>query len=168
MMGDIDEKISADFVKFMDFVEEINKFAPITIKIMSDGGDWHNALAIYDRLVATPCPTTVIGMGLVGSSATAVFQAGEKRLIYPNCVFLIHDGQEVFNGEVKAFETHALQAKKDRERLYKIYASRTGRPIDFWEGACSSDAFFDSQEILDVGLADGILGANGDIRRDEK
>src|ERR1017187_10606134 len=68
IFNEINEDTVANYLKGLALMENINKYAPIKLKIMSGGGDWYWAIALYDRLEAMQCSITTEGMGLVGSA----------------------------------------------------------------------------------------------------
>lgn len=158
IFGEINEIIVLQVQKAFDILESINKYAEITIKIMSEGGNWFDGLAIYDRIKSSPCPTRTLGTGMVASTATIIFQAGKLREITENCMFLLHDGTEGFEGEAKSFESHAEASKKSRQLMYEIYSKVSGKPTSFWQTVCLKDSILWKKEILTYGLADKILG----------
>jgi len=158
IFGDINEELALQVNKALDILESINKHTEIIVKVMSDGGDWFQGLAIYDRLKSSPCPIRMIGTGMVASAATVIYQAGKLREITENCVFLLHDGSEYFEGEAKSFEAHAEASKKSRQLMYKIYSEASGKPTSFWQTLCLKDSLIWSKDIILYGLADKILG----------
>ena len=158
IFGEINEAMSLRVEKAFDILENINKYSEITVRVMSEGGNWFDGLAIYDRIKASPCPVRTVGTGLVASTATVIFQAGKLREITENCMFLIHDGLEGFEGEAKSFEAHAEASKKSRQLLYGIYSEASGKPTSFWQTLCLKDTLLWKKEILSYGLADKVLG----------
>lgn len=130
--------------------------APIQFNVMSDGGDFHAALGIYDIIKNAPCETIGVGTGLIASSATVIFQAFSKRIVTEHCTFMVHDGEYSYTGQPKSFESWGLLSKVDREKTYQIYAERSGKDATFWEKACAVDTFYRGQEVVDVGLADAV------------
>jgi ATP-dependent protease ClpP protease subunit len=95
---------------------------------------------------------------MVASTATVIFQAGKLREITENCLFLIHDGLEGFEGEAKSFESHAEASKKSRQLMYEIYSDASGKPTSFWQTLCLKDTLLWQKDILSYGLADKVLG----------
>jgi ATP-dependent protease ClpP protease subunit len=154
IFGEINEEMAKNVIKAMEIMENISSYAPIKIKIMSPGGNWYEGLAIYEKIKNSKCPTHAIGMGLVGSTATAIFQAAEIREIGQLAFFVIHDGTEEFSGECKSFENWAEFSKKNRHKLYSIYAEKSKKPVYFWEEMCRHDTILDSNKVLELGLAD--------------
>lgn len=158
IFGEINEALSLQIQKAFDILESINKYSEIVVKVMSNGGNWFDGLAIYDRIKSSPCPVRMIGTGMVASTATVIFQAGKLREITENCVFLLHDGTEGFEGEAKSFEAHAEASKKSRQMLYDIYSKASGKPPSFWQTLCIKDSILWQKEIISYGLADKVMG----------
>jgi ATP-dependent Clp protease protease subunit len=154
---DIDEAMAARFIKAFDELESINSTAKITVQIMSQGGNYTDALAMYERVLASPCHVTMIATGTVASAATVIFQAGDERLITPLATFMIHDGMEGYEGDPKSFEEWARISKKHRQLMYSIYSNRSGKAQSYWEDKCKSDTVFSAEETIQEGLADKIL-----------
>ena len=158
IFGEINNEMSDKVNKAFDILESINQYAEITVKIMSDGGDWCAGLAIYDRIKNSSCVIRMIGTGMVASTATVIFQAGTIREITENCIFLLHDGMEGYEGEAKSFESHAEMSKKSRQLMYDIYEKASGQPSSFWQTLCLKDSLLWQKEIISYGLADKVLG----------
>lgn len=138
------------------FVLESISSEPITIIMNNVGGDWFHGMAIYDAIVHCKCHITVIVYGQAMSMATIILQAADDRVMMPNSELMIHDGNEAYEGTPKAFEAWAEQSKKNRMKMYEIYALKSNRPVSFWEKKCSNDYFITSEESIEIGLADRI------------
>jgi ATP-dependent Clp protease protease subunit len=156
IFGELTTETSSLFLKAMDELERIDPSAPIEVTVSSEGGSWADALAIYDRISQSKCHIKVVGTGLVGSAATAVFQAADERALTVNCQFLIHDGSEAFEGTPRSFRSWAKASEANRRLLYEIYAFRSGRAIQYWEARCSHDTWLSAEETVADGLADYI------------
>lgn len=157
LYGEIDRDSTLKFEKNMDILEGVNPYLNIDIMVMSEGGNWFDALSIFDRIKRSKCFVRIIGTGLVASSATVIFQAASERIITPNCIFLVHDGTESYDGDAKSFESWGELSKKSRQKMYEIYSKASGKSIDFWKTECTKDTLYFGQEIIDAGLADKVL-----------
>lgn len=156
LFGEINEELANNVFKAVEIMENINSFAPIQVIVMSEGGNWTDGLGIYDRLKLSPCPIHMLGRGMVASTATAIFQAGDIREISSHCVFVLHDGTEGFEGEAKSFESWAEFSKKSRQNLYQIYAEKSKKPVSFWQTLCLKDSILTASQVVDYGLADRV------------
>lgn len=156
LYGSITGELANRALNAIDFLEN-DSDTPINLFINSEGGEWIEGLAIYDRLMRCECKVVALGTGQVSSTASAILQAADERLLTANCRMLIHDGSESFSGSVTEFEEHARKAKDDRIKLYSIYALRSGADVGFWEQACAADRILWADEAVDLGLADKII-----------
>ena len=131
---------------------------PITVLLNSPGGDDSSSWAIYDLLVNSPCPIIVKVMGNCMSNGTLILQAGQKRLSYPNAVFMIHAGEEGIGMQ------HPISAdrwsdfnRKVRRKYYEVLAKKCGQDVKYWRRKCTFDFLMTAEEALKEGLIDEII-----------
>src|SRR5690606_41800496 len=60
-------------------------------------------------------------------------------------------------GEAADLEIEAREMLRVRERIYEIYAERTGQAKERIEADCDRNKWLDDQEMLEYGLVDKIL-----------
>ena len=91
--GFFEDGVSAKWVR-----EQVKSFGSelkqLSIKINSGGGDVIEGFAIYDYLNTIKKSGVTVnteGIGIVGSIATVIFQAGDERMLHPNTEFFIHN-----------------------------------------------------------------------------
>ena len=70
---------------------------------------------------------------------------------------MIHQPLGGAQGQATEIEITAKQILKIRERLNKILADNTGKPIDIIAKDTERDNFMSADEALDYGLVDKIL-----------
>ena len=75
----------------------------------------------------------------------------------PNSEIMIHQPSGGAQGQATEIEITAKQILKIRERLNKILADNTGKPIDVIAKDTERDNFMSADEALDYGLVDKIL-----------
>lgn len=75
----------------------------------------------------------------------------------PNSEIMIHQPSGGAQGQATEIEITAKQILKIRERLNKILADNTGKPIDIIAKDTERDNFMSADEALDYGLVDKIL-----------
>ena len=80
-----------------------------------------------------------------------------KRFALPNSEIMIHQPSGGAQGQATEIEITAKQILKIRERLNKILADNTGKPIDIIAKDTERDNFMSADEALDYGLVDKIL-----------
>jgi ATP-dependent Clp protease, protease subunit len=154
----IDEELFRKTIIALNFLEKIDGEKPIKFYLSSDGGNWNSALALYDRIRACPCPTTIEAYGEVSSAAPVVLQAADKRLIAPNSTIVIHDTMVSTEKEARNLEALArYSGQVDRKRMYEILAQRSKYPTSYWKEICAKETFFTAKKALAYGLVDRLI-----------
>lgn len=156
-LGDIDPRSSSGFIKAMHLLQSDSDL-PIHIILNSNGGHWTDALAIYDCIVSADTMVTVEVYGKCMSAAVPIVQACDERGVHPNATVMIHNGSQDSSGDVLSFEAWGKWAKRERERMYDILASKSGRPSSFWRRKCQGGDFIcGADQAVELGLFDGVI-----------
>lgn len=135
----------------------------ITVNINSGGGDVIEGFAIYDYLQSLKKSghyITTVGQGIVGSIATVIFQAGDKRELHPNTEFFIHNPYVTPFGEpMDASKAGALadMLKKTEEKILDFYVKHTNKSEDDIRVKMNAQTSFSADEAVEWGFADGVL-----------
>ena len=131
----------------------------ISLYINSPGGSVTAGFAIYDAMQYIKCDVSTICMGMAASMGAFLLSSGAKgkRFALPNSEIMIHQPSGGAQGQATEIEITAKQILKIRERLNKILADNTGKPIDIIAKDTERDNFMSADEALDYGLVDKIL-----------
>ena len=131
----------------------------ISLYINSPGGSVTAEFAIYDTMQYIKCDVSTICMGMAASMGAFLLSSGAKgkRFALPNSEIMIHQPSGGAQGQATEIEITAKQILKIRERLNKILADNTGKPIDIIAKDTERDNFMSADEALDYGLVDKIL-----------
>ena len=131
----------------------------ISLYINSPGGSVTAGFAIYDTMQYIKCDVSTICMGMAASMGAFLLSSGAKgkRFALPNSEIMIHQPSGGAQGQATEIEITAKQILKIRERLNKILADNTGKPIDIIAKDTERDNFMSADEGLDYGLVDKIL-----------
>ena len=131
----------------------------ISLYINSPGGSVTAGFAIYDTMQYIKCDVSTICMGMAASMGAFLLSSGAKgkRFALPNSEIMIHQPSGAAQGQATEIEITAKQILKIRERLNKILADNTGKPIDIIAKDTERDNFMSADEALDYGLVDKIL-----------
>ena len=131
----------------------------ISLYINSSGGSVTAGFAIYDTMQYIKCDVSTICMGMAASMGAFLLSSGAKgkRFALPNSEIMIHQPSGGAQGQATEIEITAKQILKIRERLNKILADNTGKPIDIIAKDTERDNFMSADEALDYGLVDKIL-----------
>ena len=146
----------------MLFLESEDPDKEIYFYINSSGGSVTDGLAIVDTMNYIKCPVSTFCLGLAASFGAVLLANGEKgkRFAMPNAEILIHQpliGGHGISGQTTDIKIHADQMIKTRERLTKILADRTGKPIEQVMKDTERDNYMTAEEALEYGLIDEIL-----------
>ena len=131
----------------------------ISLYINSPGSSVTAGFAIYDTMQYIKCDVSTICMGMAASMGAFLLSSGAKgkRFALPNSEIMIHQPSGGAQGQATEIEITAKQILKIRERLNKILADNTGKPIDIIAKDTERDNFMSADEALDYGLVDKIL-----------
>lgn len=131
----------------------------ISLYINSPGGSVTAGFAIYDTMQYIKCDVSTICMGMAASMGAFLLSSGAKgkRFALPNSEIMIHQPSGGAQGQATEIEITAKQILKIRERLNKILADNTGKPIGIIAKDTERDNFMSADEALDYGLVDKIL-----------
>lgn len=125
--------------------------------LSTEGGDYYPAMALYDALRATSCPTTIKVLGHCMSCGMLLLQGADTRLLGESSLLMLHDGVDGFQGAARDFEIWGKQCARSRDIMYGIYASRSSKSASWFRDHLRSDHLLTPPEAIALGLADGII-----------
>ncbi len=133
----------------------------ITVKIMSEGGDIVEGLAIYDAIKHCRNHVRGLGVGNVESIATVIFQACDERVLAAHSYFTLHEGSASVEGKFKDKREwdkfyEALETKTNEIYLEKIKQKKPRYSMPKLTEFMDRDRILLPNEIIDMGLADRI------------
>lgn len=100
------------------------KVDSLVVEISSLGGSFSHALAMHDFLAQFPGKVTTRVVGMTGSAATILAQAGKVREISANALYLIHRASSYAYGNAMALRETIAALEVMDERMAEIYAKR--------------------------------------------
>ena len=141
------------------FLESQDAEKDISFYINSPGGSVSAGLAIYDTMQYIKCDVSTICMGLAASMGAFLLSSGAKgkRFALPNSEIMIHQPSGGAQGQATEIEIVAKHILRTKEKLNKILAANTGKPIEQIAIDTERDNFMSAEEALDYGLVDKIL-----------
>ncbi len=141
------------------FLESQDAEKDISFYINSPGGSVSAGLAIYDTMQYIKCDVSTICMGLAASMGAFLLSSGAKgkRFALPNSEIMIHQPSGGAQGQATEIEIVAKHILRTKEKLNKILAANTGKPIEQIAVDTERDNFMSAEEALDYGLVDKIL-----------
>ena len=141
------------------FLEGQDPDKDISFYINSPGGSVSAGFAIYDTMQYVKCDVQTICMGMAASMGAFLLAAGApgKRFALPNSEIMIHQplgGAQGQATDIKIASDHIL---KTRDKLNRILAAETGKPLEVIERDTERDNFMSAEEACAYGLVDKVL-----------
>ena len=136
LFGEINVDRVDTAMKGISLIYENNQDLPIKLFINSDGGSIYDANALYDYIRSLPCEVHTYAQGQVGSCATDIYLAGDRRFAYKHTIFLFHTMSDTLPKDTKLF--HMEDEVRADNIIWvngcRIYADRTGyRDTAWWK-----------------------------------
>lgn len=133
----------------------------ITVHLNSPGGDIFEAHAIYNALRAHKATVNVVVDGIAASAASYIAQAGDTIEMASNATMMIHDAIGFTYGNAADHAETADILDKQSDIIAGIYAERAGGTVDEWRASMRAESWYNAEEAVAAGLADGILDHTG-------
>ena len=127
--------------------------------INSPGGSVTAGMAIYDTMQYIKCDVSTICVGMAASMGAFLLSAGAKgkRMALPNAEIMIHQPSAGTQGQITDMAIHMKRLQTIKERMNKILAENTGRPVEEVTAACERDNFMTAEEAQAFGIIDRVL-----------
>ena len=140
------------------FLEAQDPDKDISLYINSPGGSVSAGLAIYDTMNYIKCDVSAICIGMAASMGAFLLSSGTKgkRFALPNSEIMIHQPLGGMQGQASDIKIHADHILHTRERLNRILASNTGKPLEIIERDTERDNFMTAAEAAEYGLIDKV------------
>ena len=163
LVGPVHDATANLVVAQMLFLESENPDKDIFLYINSPGGSVSAGLSIYDTMQFIKPDVSTLCMGMAASMGSFLLMAGApgKRAALPNSRVMIHQPSGGAQGQASDIEIQAREIIKTREQLNRIYADRTGQPIERIAADMERDYWMSPTEAKDYGLIDQVLDKRG-------
>ena len=131
----------------------------ISLYINSPGGSVSAGLAIYETMNFIKCDVSTICVGMAASMGAFLLSSGAKgkRFALPNSEIMIHQPLGGMQGQASDIKIHADHILKTREKLNKIMAENSGKPLEIIERDTERDNFMSAKEAAAYGLIDRVI-----------
>ena len=159
--GPVDDDVSNLVVAQLLFLANEDAKSDIHLYVNSPGGSISAGLGMLDTMnyIAPDVATYVIGQAASMGSIIACNGTRGKRYTLPNARNLMHQPLlgGVMEGQATDLEIEAREMLRIRERIYNLYAERTGKSYDQIVKDCDRNKWLDDQEMIEYGLVDQVL-----------
>jgi len=156
----IDDHVANLVIAQFLFLEREDADRDIQMYIHSPGGIITAGLAIYDtmQLVRPDVSTICIGMAASMGAVLLVGGAPGKRFALPNATIMLHQAAGGFEGTAADIEIRAREILRLQNRIREILQVHTGQSMERIVRDSDRDFFMDSQQALEYGAIDQIIG----------
>ena len=156
---EVNETTASLVVAQLLFLESEDPGKDIQLYINSPGGMVTAGMAIYDTMQYIKCDVSTICMGMAASMGAFLLSSGAKgkRFALPNSEIMIHQPLGGAQGQATEIKIVADHIIKIRERLNRILAENTGRPIEEIARDTERDNYLTAQEAMEYGLVDKVI-----------
>ena len=157
--GPINDETANLVIAQLLFLQSEDPKKDISLYINSPGGVVTAGLAIVDTMNHIKNNVSTVCVGMAASAAAIVLAAGAKgkRYALPNSEIMIHQPWGGAEGRATDIEITAKQIIKIRERLNKMLADFTGKPVAQIEKDVDRDYFMSADEAKKYGVVDKVI-----------
>ena len=160
MLNDqVDNASASVIIAQLLYLEGQDPDKDISFYINSPGGSVSAGLAIYDTMQYIKCDVSTICMGMAASMGAFLLSSGAKgkRYALPNSEIMIHQPLGGAQGQASDIKIAAEHILRTREKLNKILAENTGKPIEQIALDTERDNWLSAQDAMDYGLVDKVF-----------
>ncbi|GAB4366409.1 MAG: ATP-dependent Clp endopeptidase proteolytic subunit ClpP [Methylohalobius crimeensis] len=168
LVGPVEDHMANLIVAQLLFLESENPDKDIHLYINSPGGVVTSGLAIYDTMQFIQPDVSTMCIGQAASMGALLLAGGAagKRYCVPHSRVMIHQPLGGFQGQASDIDIHAKEILQTRDRLNRILAHHTGRPLEKIQQDTDRDYFMSSNEALEYGLIDKVLTTRAKLQSD--
>ncbi len=159
LSDEVNDTTASLCVAQMLYLESVDPDKDINLYINSPGGSVSAGLAIYDTMNFVKCDVSTICIGMAASMGAFLLSSGAKgkRFALPNSEIMIHQPSGGSRGQASDIKIQADHILKTKDRLNRILAANTGRPLEEIARDTDRDNFMSAEEALAYGLIDEVI-----------
>lgn len=159
LSGEIDDAVANTVVAQLIYLEAKDPSKDISLYINSPGGSVSAGFAIYDTMNYIKCDVSTICIGMAASMGAFLLSSGTKgkRFALPNSEIMIHQPLGGAQGQASDIKIAADHILKTKQKLNRILAANSGRPLEQIERDTDRDNYLSAQEAQEYGLIDRVF-----------
>ncbi len=135
----------------------------ITVWINSPGGDCVAAAQIYNMLREYEGNVTVKIDGIAASAASVIAMAGDKVLMSPVSMMMIHNPMTIAFGDSGEMQRAIDMLSSVKDSIINAYELKTGLSRVKLAHLMDSETWMDANKAIELGFADEIIQRNGAV-----
>ena len=145
ILGEITSGTAEQIIAAVNFFRD----QPVTITVMSGGGDAFASLGLYDFLKGKD--VTVRIYGIAASGAAIISAAARTTEMAAGAFLMIHNAYSVIDGQGEDV------LESINERQVELFVAKTGMRKDKVKKMLEDETFLSAQEAYDMGFADKVF-----------
>ena len=159
LADEVNDVTASLVVAQMLYLEAQDPDKDIYLYINSPGGSITAGMAIYDTMNYIKCDVCTICIGMAASMGAFLLSSGQpgKRMALPNAEIMIHQPLGGMQGQATDIKIHADRIIRIKEKLNKLLAQQTGKPLEVIERDTERDNFMSADEACAYGLVDKVI-----------
>lgn len=164
LSGDIEEENIRKTIQWIMYENMCDyvKDKELKLYINSLGGDLYQAFALIDTMRNSQYPIITVATGSIMSAAFLIFSCGAKgkRYVSPNTSIMCHQFSDSMESKYHDIKAAMKEAEYCNERMMNILRDASGLESRVIKSKLlgPSDAYFTPQELIELNIADHILG----------
>ena len=159
LSDEINDVTASLVVAQMLYLEGQDPDKDISLYINSPGGSVTSGFAIYDTMQYIKCDVSTICIGIAASMGAFLLSSGAKgkRIALPNSEVMIHQPLGGAQGQATDIKIAAEHIIRTKERINKILAENTGKPLEVIVADTDRDNFMSAEQAREYGIVDKVL-----------
>ena len=159
LADEVNDTTASLVVAQMLYLEAQDPDKDIYFYINSPGGSISAGMSIYDTMNYIKCDVSTICIGMAASMGAFLLSSGAKgkRFALPNSEIMIHQPLGGMQGQASDIKIHADHILRIRDKLNKLLAEQTGKPLKTIEKDTERDNFMTAVEAQQYGLIDKVI-----------
>jgi ATP-dependent Clp protease, protease subunit len=155
---ELDDEFANQLIGIMLYLNAEDANKGLYIYINSPGGSVTCGIAVYDTMNYVKCGVTTICVGTAASMASFVLAGGDrgKRIALPHARIMIHQPEGGSQGQASEVLSESEEVMRIRRQVGRIYAERTGQPLNRISRDMDRDQFMSAKEAKEYGLVDQV------------
>lgn len=126
----------------------------LTVSLNSGGGDVFAGVAMHNALAQHDGQVTIRVDGLAASIASIIAMAGDKVIMSPGAMMMIHKPWTLAVGDANEMQKVKGVLESIEKAMLPIYTARTGKTEQEIQEMLDAETWMTAEEAVDLGFAD--------------
>lgn len=162
LAGPVDDRMSTVVQAQLIYLDTVNQ-DDITLHVDTPGGSVKSGLSMVDTIGLIKSDVSTINTGMAASMGSVLLGCGTKgkRFALPSSRVMLHQVSHGAYGNIQDTRITFEQAEKYNNILFDKLGSYCGKTAEQVKEDATRDLWLDTEEALEYGIIDGIVGKEG-------